>query len=186
MRTAPRVFDMDDGRDWTQTARGECADCGYDASRIDVDGFDEALQFEAGAWAHWLDNADDAAARRRRADGTWSALEYACHVRDLLAVFSERVDLMREGDADAMTWWDHEAAAVEQRYNEQDRAEVADAIANNAMILSAATIGVEGDMWDFTVERRPGEPFKLVEAVRFALHESFHHRMDANDSLNQA
>ena len=77
---------MPDARDWTITTRGECPDCGYDASSIETSGFDEALEFEAGAWCHWLGSADAFALRSHTIEGVWSGIEYACHVRDLLAV----------------------------------------------------------------------------------------------------
>jgi len=177
---------MPEARDWTTTTTGECPDCGYDASLIEIDGFDQALEFEGSAWDRWLGSVDDAGVRAHTVEGVWSALEYACHVRDLLAVFAARVDKMREGEQNPIEWWDHEASVVDDRYNEQVVADVADAIANNAMILSAATIGVDGDMWSRSAERRPGEVFTMTGLIRFALHESFHHRMDAVDAVSRA
>ena len=177
---------MPDARDWTTTTSGECPDCGYDASSIETSGFDEALEFEAGAWRHWLGSADAFALRSHTIEGVWSGIEYACHVRDLLAVFAARVDKLREGETDPLDWWDHEAAVTADRYNEQPVDSVADDIANNAMILSAATIGVETEMWEWSAERRPGEVFTLADLVRFALHESFHHRLDSVEAVGRS
>jgi hypothetical protein len=177
---------MAEGRDWTLMARAECPDCGYDAGSIGVDGFDDALVFEAAAWGNHLEAADPVALRAHGVDGVWSGLEYACHVRDLFAVFAGRVDGLREGEPNPIIWWDHAAAVIEERYNEQSVSDVVEDLANNAMILSAATIGVEGDMWSRSAERRPGDSLTIVDLVRFSLHESFHHRLDSLDAVATA
>ena len=58
--------------------------------------------------------------RARPAPDTWSALEYACHTRDVLSVFNRRVLLMVAEDRPELGWWDHEAAADDEAYNAQD------------------------------------------------------------------
>ncbi len=177
---------MAEGRDWTEMVGRACPDCGFDASLIGTDEFDSALEFEADAWRRWLSIADESALRSRPTAGVWSGLEYACHVRDLFAVFAGRVDQLREGEAGPLQWWDHEAAAITDGYNEAAVGSVIDELGTNAMILSAATIGVVGAVWSRSAERRPGEVFTLADLVRFALHESFHHRLDAQDAVNKA
>lgn len=175
---------MAEGRNWTEMVAQACPDCGFDASLIGTEEFDAALEFEADAWRRWLSIADESALRHHHTTGVWSGLEYACHVRDLFAVFAARVDQLREGEPGPLQWWDHEAAVIEEPYNEAAVGVVVDELGTNAMILSAATIGVVGNMWSRSAERRPGEVFTLAGLVRFALHESFHHRLDAQDAVN--
>ena len=69
--------------------------------------------------------------------GVWSALAYACHVRDVLAIFDARIARMLTEDAPELGWWDHEAAVEADAYEKQPPAEVAAAIAANAAALSA-------------------------------------------------
>ncbi len=62
------------------------------------------------------------------------------HVRDVLALFRDRVVLTLSRDQPEFGWWDHEAAAVDERYNEQDPREVAAALATNAAGLARACL----------------------------------------------
>src|ERR1044071_8529193 len=51
--------------------------------------------------------------------GVWSALAYACHVRDVLAVFDGRIARMLAEDAPDLGWWDHEAAVEADAYEKE-------------------------------------------------------------------
>ena len=48
----------------------------------------------------------------RPAPQTWSPLEYACHVRDVLSLFTERVQLMLDQDAPTFANWDQDETAI--------------------------------------------------------------------------
>ncbi|MEZ5247291.1 MAG: hypothetical protein R2707_19550 [Acidimicrobiales bacterium] len=138
---------------------------------------------EVARWGRTVAAADPVMLRRRPAAETWSALEYACHVRDLLPVMAARVQRMLEDDCAELGWWDHEAAAVEDRYNEQVPVLVIEAMTANARAFAASLASVEGDSWDRSAERRPGEHFTVRGIARFVLHEVIHHRDDATRSL---
>lgn len=51
---------------------------------------------------------------------TWSALEYTCHVRDVLAVQRERLVSALTEQRPLFAPMRRDERAVEQRYNEQD------------------------------------------------------------------
>lgn len=76
-------------------------------------------------------------ARHRPAPGKWSALEYGCHVRDVLRLFDQRLWLMLTQEAPQYPNWDQDATAVADRYDEQDRATVAAELAQAAETLAA-------------------------------------------------
>ncbi len=177
---------MAEGHDWTTTVSEPCPTCGFDAAGVETDSFDPTLRFEAMAWSGWLGSTERSALTAHPVEGQWSALEYACHVRDVFAVFAERVDKLRESVDAELGWWDHEAAVADETYNSQDVTMVAKDLSTNASILSAATIDIEGDLWNRSAERRPGEVFSIADLVRFALHESFHHRADATELVRLA
>ncbi|HEV8627350.1 MAG TPA: DinB family protein [Acidimicrobiia bacterium] len=118
--------------------------------------------------------------------GVWSALAYACHVRDVLAVFDARIGRMLTEDAPELGWWDHEAAVEADAYEKQPPAEVAAAVAANAAALSATLAAVPDDAWDRTGTRRDGELFTVLGAGRFALHEGTHHLLDIGRVLRAA
>ena len=50
----------------------------------------------------------------------WSALEYACHVRDVFRLYDERLHLMLDEDDPTFANWDQDATAVADHYDEQD------------------------------------------------------------------
>ena len=58
----------------------------------------------------------DAELRRRPDDGTWSALEYACHVRDVFALYDHRLALMVTEEDPTYPNWDQDVTAVEDGY----------------------------------------------------------------------
>ena len=177
---------MTEGRDWTRTQFEACPDCGADASAIADDDLGRALVREAAAWHRTLAVADPVRLRVRPEPEVWSALEYACHVRDLLPVMEERIRRMRVQDDPSLGWWDHEAAVVEDRYNEQEPVLVSEAIGANARGFSAALGGLEAHEWDRGAQRRPGERFTIRGMARFVLHETIHHRDDAGRALRRA
>ena len=118
--------------------------------------------------------------------GVWSALAYACHVRDVLAVFDGRIARMLAEDGPEFGWWDHEAAVEADAYEKEAPAEVAAAVAANAAALSATLAAVPDDAWDRTGTRRDGELFTILGTGRFALHEGTHHLLDIGRVLRAA
>ena len=64
----------------------------------------------AHAWIAELARPD---VRERPAPGVWSPIEYACHVRDVHAVFARRVARMIAEDDPQFENWDQDAAALE-------------------------------------------------------------------------
>ena len=63
---------------------------------------------------------DDTAVRRRPAPEVWSPLEYACHVRDVLRVQTERVAAGAAGGRSVFVPMGRDERVVDDRYNEQD------------------------------------------------------------------
>jgi len=118
--------------------------------------------------------------------GVWSALAYACHVRDVLSVFDGRIGRMLAEETPELGWWDHEAAVEADAYEKQPPAEVAAAIAANAAALSATLPAVPDEGWDRTGTRRDGELFTVLGTGHYALHEGTHHLLDIGRVLRSA
>jgi len=164
-------------RDWAQVVAAGCPDCGFEPALGE-----DALAFEvaraAEAWDAFLRAADDAALRHRAEPEVWSALEYACHVRDVFSLFAQRIlTTLREDEPD-LGWWDHEAAVRAEGYNEQDVHAVADDLLRNAGRLTTVLDRAEGG-WHRRAVRRGTETFTVAGLARFALHEGRHHLEDA-------
>ncbi len=169
---------MPDDRDWLATVREPCPECGFDAAAIPDDQLAGAVRSLGEAWRTGF-VVGAPSVTDRPDDATWSALEYACHTRDVLAVFASRVTLtLAQDDAD-LGWWDHEAAAVDEFYNEQDPGAVLADLDLNAEHLAATLDQVPDDAWERSGTRRGSERFTIADMARFSLHEGHHHLRDA-------
>jgi uncharacterized damage-inducible protein DinB len=172
-------------RDWYElvAAGGPCPDCGLDVGAIRRSDLGPSVMGEARAWEEFLEDVDDKAARRRPEPETWSALEYACHVAGVFDVFAGRVRRMRQEDEPELGWWDHEAAVTEEEYNERSLDDARTGIADGAVALALALPRLDDPaQWERFGTRRSGERFTVEGLVRFAIHESNHHRRDARTS----
>lgn len=173
---------MAEGRDWTRSQFEACPDCGADPSSFADDELGPQLVREIATWGRFMATSDPVGLRARPEPEVWSALEYACHVRDLLPVMEERIGRILVEDDPSLGWWDHEAAVHEERYNEQDLVLTTEAMTANARSFAGRLATVDGPAWDRGAERRPGERFTIRGVARFVLHEVIHHRDDASHS----
>lgn len=98
-----------DTKDWTWVLERPCAECGFSAAGLDYDDIPALVRQNAAAWGPVLARGDVAA---RPDDATWSALEYAAHVRDVFRIFRTRLSLMLSTDDPAFANWDQDATAV--------------------------------------------------------------------------
>src|SRR5205814_1675453 len=105
-----RLMIEPDTKDWTWVLDRPCADCGFDAARVERDEVPDLLRDNVERWKPLLAHAD---VRERPDDHTWSALEYACHVRDVFRLFDFRLQRMLTDDGVAFANWDQDATAVE-------------------------------------------------------------------------
>lgn len=69
-------------------------------------------------------------------DNGWTATEVVCHLRDFDGFFQERVRRMLAETYPSLARYDHEALAVERKYNEQDVHQVyADLVASRTRFV---------------------------------------------------
>jgi hypothetical protein len=136
------------------------------------------IRVNAAAWQDALTRPEDA--RRRPAAGTWSALEYGCHVRDVLRLYDERLQLMLTEDGPLYPNWDQDATAVADRYGEQDPAVVAAGLADAAEIIAVRFEGVTAGQWQRTGRRSDGASFTVETFARYFIHDPVHHLHDVS------
>lgn len=166
--------------DWVRiVAEERCAQCGLEAATVPRESLAVALATAARGWAELLTTTADVDLHRRLGGGGWTALEYGAHVRDVFRVFDERLHRILTEDEPELGWWDHGAAAVDERYDEQDPAEVADVLERNARRFADDLRAVPDDAWLRAGVRRGSERFTVDALARFALHEAVHHLHDA-------
>ena len=119
----------------------------------------------------------DSLVRRRPAPDTWSALEYAAHVRDVFAGYTGWIELIVAEERPLLEGPAPDELAELREYNGDDPVVVADALATNAESLAAAIEAVPEDGWDRVGLRRDEERSVLLTARR-AVHEGSHHLLD--------
>jgi hypothetical protein len=172
-----------------------CDECGFDARAMSDQDLVAALASYAKRYrmplTRFLPKEGDGAAvvRARPAADVWSALEYACHQRDVFAFYRERIERVLAADEpprlDAVGFGTLE---VEQTYNEREPAAVADAIAEEAGRLAALLADLDEDGWrrvGLASDGSGAERSVRVLAER-ATHEGHHHLLDIGRSLRAA
>ena len=167
-----------DTKDWTWVLDEPCEECGFVAAAVDRAELGRLLREDTAGWAEVLGRPE---VGERPDAGTWSPLEYACHVRDVHRVFAERLDLMLEQDEPTFANWDQDATAVEDRYDQQDPAVVA-----TELIAAAEAVAARYDALDAAHEatwarcglRSNGSRFTVDSIARYHLHDVRHHSHD--------
>jgi hypothetical protein len=167
-----------------------CPECAFDPTGVGAADLPAAVaglgrRYQAPL-TRFLAGEDESILVARPLPGQWSALAYACHVRDVLTVFEGRILRMLDEDDPVFAVWDQDAAVEADGYEKQAAAEVAAALAANAARLSATLSAVPDAGWDRRGSRRDGAVFTVLGAGRYALHEGTHHLLDIGRVLRAA
>jgi hypothetical protein len=164
-----------DTKNWTWVLDEVCPECGFDARGVELDALGALVRANAAEWPAML---ADPRVRERPTDDQWSALEYACHVRDVFTLFDERLRRMLTEDGPRFENWDQDVTAVEQRYDLQDP-DVVSAELVEAGVACAARWDTVGDAdWSRTGDRSDGSSFTVDTFARYFLHDPVHHLAD--------
>jgi hypothetical protein len=155
-----------------------CEPCGLAYAELSVDRCVELVTESVGTVVALLSTVEDGGLRRRPEPGTWSVVEYACHVRDVLSVFALRVHRGVHEDR----------PSLDPMYNDWRAERFGYARTPVDVLLAELGTAVEGYMaevrsvpdaaWNRTVVRRPDEVRTVRWLVRQAAHECVHHVAD--------
>jgi len=173
----PEAPIVPDDKDWTWVLGRPCPECGFVAGEVDVASVAERLRENAQQWTDVLDG-EPGAVRRRPDPRTWSALEYACHVRDVCRIYDMRLRLMLTQDDPHYANWDQDVTAVEDDYPSQDPTAVAAELTLAADALAERFDTVSGAQWDRTGVRSDGAAFTVTSFARYFIHDPVHHLWD--------
>jgi hypothetical protein len=180
---------VDDG--WLRPEPGwVCPECGFDfdtctpeTMRSDVLGF--VRRYRAPLTRGLPGDDLDAVLRTRTPNGGWSALEYACHVRDAFLLTSHRIAKAVDHDHPTFRVGDRDAAPSARDYNGQDPTVVVDELAAAAEALATTLAAVPRDGWG-----RTGVAGEFEISVTWmgcnAIHEGTHHLLDIARALRGA
>lgn len=164
-----------DTKNWTWVIEKPCPDCGFDASTFAATDVARLVRENAAAWPAVLAHPRVA---ERPDDATWSGLEYAAHVRDVLRLYRARLALMLETDDPLYPNWDQDATAIAERYNEQSPPVVTVELTDAAAALAADFDTVEGDAWQRPGRRSDGVVFTVETFAKYFIHDPIHHLWD--------
>jgi len=164
-----------DDKDWTWVVERRCDECAFDVSGLEAADVAALFRQSAGSWAMVLAQPGIDV---RPDDRTWSRLEYACHVRDGLGVFQERLSLMLDAEDPMLRDWDQDEAALAGLYNEQDPGRVAAELAAVAERAASAIEAVPADALGRTGTRSDGARFTVLTLARYFAHDVMHHLHD--------
>lgn len=164
-----------DEKDWTWVLEQRCPECGFDAAEVAVTDLPRLLRETTRSWGEVFDRADLSV---RPEPTVWSALEYGCHVRDVHRVMAERARLMLAEDDPGFANWDQDRTAIEERYAEQEPAEVLIGLIEAAADAAGLYASVDGADWDRSGRRSNGARFTVGSLGRYHLHDVVHHLVD--------
>ena len=155
-----------------------CDECGFEYDLMLAPAAGPAVRRGAAEMAAALSDAADPSTRRDA--GTWSPLEYVCHMRDVLLVQRERVLLARRKDAPSLEPMGRDDRVELDGYAEQDPADVARQLGDAAAMFANTLSRLGPADWERTVAYNWPSP--APRSVRWVavhtVHEVQHHLMD--------
>jgi len=162
----------------------ECAQCGfvYDLSKAATAG--AAINERVGvAVAVLRDREVDV--RSRRQPAVWSALEYGCHLRDVLLVQRERVLAALRVDRPDYPAMGRDERVVHDGYADQVPADVARQLADAAQMFGTVLGRLSDDDWNRTLLYHFLETSErsLRWVAVHTLHEAQHHLGDIRSQV---
>lgn len=166
-----------DNKNWTWVLERPCPDCAFDSQQVVPRNIGTQLRDIATQWEAILVHPD---ANIRPFPSVWSALEYACHVRDVFSLFDMRLRRMLTEEVPTFANWDQDATAVAERYDLQDPLVVRRQLTEAAKQLAEQFESVSGAEWSRAGVRSDGATFTVDSFGRYMLHDPIHHLWDVS------
>ncbi|NNH75885.1 DinB family protein [Nocardia uniformis] len=183
-----------DTKDWTWVLERSCADCGFDPDATAYDAVPGLLRDSATRFAAVLERPDIDA---RPDEFTWSALEYAAHVRDVCRIMTHRLDITLTASAvpgpsiagydttvtvaDGIPMfanWDQDITATAENYAAQPAATVTTELTEAAETAARAFESVPPAARSRAARRSNGSQFTVDTLARYFVHDVVHHVHD--------
>lgn len=162
-----------------------CHECGFVYEDLPVDQIPVALRAIGPDFRDACGEIEADRAGRRGTPEVWSALEYTCHLRDVLLVQRERVVLAQVAERPVVTAMSRDERVSICRYDAQPLAEVLDQLAMAAELCALSFEGLGPAGWNRQLVYVYPEPeVRSVDWVgRHTVHEGRHHLADVRRVL---
>ena len=158
-----------------------CAEClfHWDLSSDEacdvIGGFGDAYQRALGPF---MGSTEDDYLRQRPAPEVWSALEYAAHVRDVIAFYADRIERVLAEERPRMVAADFSSMPERRGYLGYDPLAVLDAIGSSSRSVELRLRGLAPEQWNRVGLGVDGDERTLVVLARRLAHDGHHHLMD--------
>lgn len=156
-----------------------CEECGFEYRPAEAQQAGPSIVEGAGQVASLL-RAATPGLRTRPREGTWSSLEYGCHLRDVLLVQRERVLAARRVDRPSCEPMGRDERVEHDGYADQDAGDVARQLADAARMFANVLGRLDAEDWDRTLVYN--YPTRSERSLRWVavhtLHEVRHHLLD--------
>lgn len=162
-----------------------CSECGFEASNVTTRNAVNVLHDLGGRYEAALAGDSTDTLRQRPQPQTWSALEYAAHMRDVIALWGGALHVTLTRDHPELPRPDSDLAdrtAAEGSYNAQDPSTVVKELTANAARMAKKAATIEGDAWNRAV-RLGDVQMSALDIVRKVAHEGHHHLLDVSRSI---
>ena len=166
---------MAETKDWTWVLEEKCPQCGGEVGAIEVPQVGALVRATNLVWRDRLSLPD---AAHIPGPEVWSAVGYACHVRDVHILFRERLELMLTQDNPTFPDWNPDAAAAAGDYLNQDPAQVVAQLISEAEVTTAAFDAISPEDYERTGLRSNGTLFTVRTLAQYYLHDVQHHVYD--------
>ncbi|MDJ0751970.1 MAG: DinB family protein [Ardenticatenaceae bacterium] len=115
-------------------------------------------------WRTWHDGEDG-----------WTILEVVCHLRDFEEIFLGRAQKMIQENHPDLGRYDHEAMAIDRKYNEQSIPEAWEDLVSRRERFVAFFEGLSENQWAATGDHPERESFSMLDALmQVGLHDTNH------------
>jgi len=165
--------------------RVACQECGFRYELVAADTIAGRLRSFGPRFAGTLAGTGPATAARRPEPTVWSALEYACHVRDVFLVQRERAVLAQVQDNPRVARMNRDERVALCRYDAHALPDVLGQLAMAAELCATVFDGLDEAAW----ARRLVYPWPeatgrdVAWVGRHTVHEGEHHLMDVGRVL---
>ncbi len=165
-----------------------CDECAYRYDGVAVTEIPDLLVALAGDYRVRLRGAPSTQLRAHPLAATWSALEYGCHVRDVLGVQHERIRRAQVEDCPEFEPMGRDERVTRDRYNRQAPHTVADELGSAAASLAETLRHLDDRAWQRPcVYSWPARSRRTIAwMARHTVHEAIHHRRDVDRVLAAA
>jgi hypothetical protein len=169
---------MSNPRDWTIVLREPCSECGADVRTIPATELATQLHDSIETWVDILTgpNAKPTVLTIRPAPTTWSAVEYASHVADVMDVMQQRIFMMISEDDPTFASFDPDVAAASYATNSPEHAAALLTGASNR--LGEVFDSMAPHLWGKTGKRGDGAAFNVLSLSQYMMHDNLHHLFD--------